>query len=731
MLVKINSFLQKTIQHYRGTRRVKTPTYLQMEMMECGAAALGIILSHYGCHIPLEKLRVDCGVSRNGSNASNLAKAARSYGLEVKVFRKEPEQLKEIAFPAILFWRFGHFLVLEGFGKNKVYLNDPASGPRVVDDKTFDENFTGVVLIIKPGSEFRKSGRKEKFMPLLKTWFKGYEKDLIFLFLTGVGMVIPGLLIPVFSKIFVDQVFLSESSSWFVPLVIGLAFSAILRLLFTWAQQGSLARFEASLSIGFSSKFFWRLLYLPVNFHIQRPPGDLAVRLSSNNEVAMQLSGQLGNTLLSLFTIVIYTIMMAFYSIPLTIIGILLSLLNFAALKHISRKRKDINQQILQENGRIFGLTTSGLRMIESIKANSSEQEFFGRWAGFQTKLLNLQQKLGMLSQTLQIAPLFLGLLTTALVLVAGSIYIINGTLSVGTFVAFQSLLISFTQPIINLVNLAGTLQEVEGSMRRIADVFQYPFSSTKQEKNSNSEKLAIKTEGYVELKNIVFGYSPLESPLIKDFSLRLNPGFRVAIVGQSGSGKSTVAALVSGLYQPWSGEILFDGRKTDEIPPLLLHQSVSIVDQSIFLFGGTIRENLTLWDPSVPEKQIHQAAIDACIYEDITSRPGGFDSEVEENGRNFSGGQRQRIEIARALINNPSVIVLDEATSALDAKTEHLIDLNLRRRGCTCLIIAHRLSTIRDCDEIIVLNKGEIVQRGTHESLLKENGLYMDLIQE
>ena len=453
------------------------------------------------------------------------------------------------------------------------------------------------------------------------------------------------------------------------------------------------------------------MLHLPVSFHIQRPPGDLAMRLYSNSDVAQQLSGQLGNTLLSLFTIVLYTAMMAFYSIPLTLIGIALSLLNFVALKYIYRKRVDMNQQMLQENGKIFGLATAGLRMIESIKANASESEFFTRWSGYQTKLLNLQQKLGVLSQSLQIAPLFLGLLTSALVLVAGSVYIINGTMSVGTFVAFQALLASFIQPIVALVNLGGTLQDVEGAMRRIADVYNYPFD-TIEKTNVGVGKIKTKTDGYVDMKEIVFGYSSLDKPLIQNFSLHLNPGSRVAIVGQSGSGKSTVAALVSGLYQPWSGEILFDGKKSDEIPPLLFHQSVSLVDQNIFLFGGTIRENLTMWDPSVPEKQIHQAAMDACIYEDIASRPGGFDSEVEENGRNFSGGQRQRIEIARALANNPSVVILDEATSALDAKTEHLIDLNLRRRGCTCLIIAHRLSTIRDCDEIIVLKKGEKIGR-------------------
>ena len=725
------SFLGKILNRYRGIDRVRTPTYLQMEMLECGAASLGIILSHYGCHVSLEKLRVDCGVSRNGSTASNISKAAKMYGLEAKAFKMEPARLRNIAYPAILFWKFGHFLVLEGFGKNKVFLNDPACGPRVIDDKTFDENFTGIVLTLKPGPEFRKSGEKARFTPLLKTWFSGHSHDLLFLFLTGIGLMVPGLLIPVFLKIFVDQVFMNDASSWFIPLILGLIFSALLRFFFIWLQQSSLVRFEAALSISFSSKFFWRLLFLPVNFHIQRPPGDLAMRLISNNDVAQQLTGQLGNTLLNLFTIAVYIVIMAFYSIPLTIIGILLSLLNFVALKYISRKRIDLNSQMLQENGKIFGLATTGLRMIESIKANSSEQEFFTRWSGYQTKLLNLEQRSGRLSQVLQTAPVFLGMLTSAIVLTAGSFYIIGGKMTVGTFVAFQALLASFTQPIVALVYLGGILQDVEGSMRRIADVYQYPFSREEQHKSPDSGRRAIKTEGYVEMKNIVFGYSSLEAPLIKDFSLSISPGNRVAIVGQSGSGKSTMAALVSGLYQPWSGKILLDGKQPDEISPLLFHQSVSLVDQNIFLFGGSIRDNLTMWDPSVPEKQIHQAAMDACIYDDIASRPGGFDSEVEENGRNFSGGQRQRIEIARALVHNPSVIILDEATSALDSTTEHLIDLNLRRRGCTCLIIAHRLSTIRDCDEIIVLKQGEIIQRGTHESLMSEEGLYKQLIKE
>ncbi len=715
-----------------GIRRVKTPTVLQMEALECGAASLGIVLAHYNKYVSLEKLRVDCGVSRNGSKASNISKAAQNHGLEVKAYKKEPEQLKDLPVPMIVFWNFYHFLVVEGFGKNKVYLNDPASGPRVVDEKTFNDSFTGVVLTFKPGPTFQPGGEKPKFFPILMNWLKGYKTSLLFLFLVGLAIIVPGLAIPVFSKIFIDQILIRQSESWIIPLLIGIALTTLLRVLLSWLQQHSLIRFEMSLSLKNSSKFLWHVLHLPMSFHTQRSAGDITMRININDQVAALLSGPLGNTLLNLFTIVFYAAMMFYYSVPLALIAIAVSLVNLLALRYISRKRVDSNQKLLQDNSRLFGFSSTGLQMIESLKATASESDFFSRWAGYHSKLLNIQQKIGRLTQTLQVIPVFLTTLSTLIILLIGSGYIIDGVITVGTFVAFQSLMASFNQPITSLVYLGSALQDAEGGLIRIEDVYNYPTSADDSDaKTSQTPTNTTKLEGYIELKNVTFGYSPLEAPLITDFSITLKPGTRVAIVGKSGCGKSTIANLVSGLYKPWKGEVLLDGKPRQTISKPTLNNSIAMVDQNLFLFEGTVKENITFWDETIADKDVIQVAKDACIHEEIAARSGAYESIVAENGKNFSGGQRQRLEIARALATKPSILILDEATSALDAKTEQLIDLNIRKKGCTCLIVAHRLSTIRDCDEIIVMDKGRIAQRGTHDELIMQEGLYQQLIKE
>ncbi len=715
-----------------GKGRIKTPTVLQMEAMECGAASLGIVLAYFGKYVPLEKLRVDCGVSRNGSTANNLTKAARNYGLAVKAYKKEPSQLRSLSVPMIVFWNFYHFLVVEGFGKNKVYLNDPATGPRVVDEKTFDDSFTGVVMTLQPGPGFEPGGEKPRFFPILLKWLKGYQSSLLFLFLVGLVLIIPGLAIPVFSKIFVDQILIRNTESWIIPLLVGLTLTAVLRALLSWIQQHSLIRFEMSISLKNASKFLWHVLHLPMSFHTQRPAGDITMRVNINDQVAALLTGQLGNTLLNILVIVFYAALMFYYSIPLAFIAIAISLMNILALRFISRKRVDSNQKLLQDNGKLFGLSSAGLQMIESLKATASESDFFSKWAGYQAKLLSIQQKLGILTQSLMVIPVFLTLMSTLIILFLGSGYIIDGIMTVGTFVAFQSVMASFNQPIVSLVNLGSSLQDVQGGLKRIEDIYNYPATAPDMASGEPvSVNKIVKLKGYVELKNVSFGYSRLESPLITNFSLDLKPGSRVAIVGRTGCGKSTLANLISGLYDPWEGEILLDGKRREELPNATLNNSISMVDQNLFLFEGTVKDNISFWDQTIANKEIIQAAKEACIHEDIAARPGAYESHVEENGKNFSGGQRQRLEIARAFAAKPSILILDEATSALDAKTEQMIDLNIRKTGCTCLIIAHRLSTIRDCDEIIVMNLGRIVQRGTHQELMSMNGLYKELIKD
>lgn len=717
----------------RTFKRVKTPTVLQMEAVECGAAALAIILAYYKSYIPLEELRVECGVSRDGSKAVNILKAARKYGLIAKGFKKEPEELRKLKGPMIIHWNFNHFLVLEGFKKDRVYLNDPAHGPRVVTYEEFDQSYTGVVITFEPSQEFKIQGEKRSMITALKTRMKGSEVALIFVVLAGLALVIPGIIIPTFTKIFVDNILLGEMQHWLFPLLIGMGLTAILRGALTWLQQYYLLRLETKIALNSSSNFFWHVLRLPIEFFSQRSGGDISSRVMINDRVAQLVSGELANAVLSSIMIVFYLILMFQYSVLLTFVGIFIALINVLFLKLVARKRSDQSQKLIQESGKLQGISMGGIQVIETLKSSGSESDFFTKWAGHQSKLLNSEQEMGVSSQLLSAVPTFLSALTTTVILAVGGLQVLDGVLTIGMLVAFQSLMASFISPVNKLVQLGSTLQEVEGNMNRLDDVLNYPLDSqfTESEEPEELDINKAKLSGFVELKNVTFGYNKLEGPLIENFNLCLKPGDRVALVGGSGSGKSTISKLIAGVYQPWSGEILFDGKPRSELPRSLVCNSLSVVDQDISMFEGTVKENLTLWDYTIEENDVFMAAKDASIHDEITNRNGGYDYLLEEGGANFSGGQRQRLEIARALVGNPTVLVLDEATSALDSKTEKWIDDSFKRRGCTCIIVAHRLSTIRDADEIIVMDRGSVVERGTHTEMMKSDGYYSRLIAQ
>lgn len=711
-------------------KRVKTPTILQMEAVECGAAALAIVLSYYGSYVPLEELRVSCGVSRDGSKASNILKAARQYGLAAKGFRLEPSALRSIALPAIVHWNFNHFLVLEGFDKTKAYLNDPAVGPRTVTIEEFDESFTGVVLTFEKGESYRPKGKKTSLVKVLRTRLRGSEAALAFVVLVSLVLIIPGLLIPAFSRIFVDYYLTNGRSEWVIPLLGGMALTAVMRAALTWLQQRYLLRLEIKLALLSASQLFWHVLRLPIEFFTQRSAGDINTRIGQNDRVAQLLSGDLATNVLNVILIVFYALLMCNYSITLTLLGVSIAVLNFVALRMVSRKRTDANQKLITAHSKWHATTFGSLQQIETIKSTGAEADAFTRWAGYQASAFNATQELGVSNQILNVVPSLLAQITTIIILAVGGVLVIEGDITMGVLVAFQSLMTSFLTPVNQMVNLGGQLQEVEGIVNRMSDVLNYQPDPQVELVNEAEPSTLAKLSGRVQIRNLTFGYSKLSPALVENFSLDLEPGKRVALVGGSGSGKSTIARLVAGLYSPWAGQILFDGKERQQISRPILNNSLRVVNQELYLFEGSIRDNLTMWDENIPEENIVQAAKDAHIHEDIMTRPGGYDYQVTENGRNFSGGQRQRLEIARALVTNPSILILDEATSALDPLTEQLIDDHLRRRGCTCLIIAHRLSTIRDCDEIIVLEHGKVVERGTHNQLWRKGGVYARLIK-
>ncbi|HKP76305.1 MAG TPA: NHLP family bacteriocin export ABC transporter peptidase/permease/ATPase subunit, partial [Longimicrobiaceae bacterium] len=710
--------------------RRKVPTVLQMEAVECGAASLAMILAHHGRRVPLDELRIACGVSRDGSKASNLLKAARNFGMEAKGYKQEPAALRQMPLPMIIHWNFNHFVVLEGFGRRgRVHLNDPAFGPRVITEEELDQSFTGVGLTFQPTAEFRKGGDERSLLASLGRRLTGSGAGLAFVVLAGLALVIPGLVAPTFTRVFVDDVLVKGLTDWVRPLLVAMGATALVMAALAWLQQSYLLRLETRLALATSTRFFWHVLHLPMQFLSQRFPGEIASRVAINDRVAQLLSGELASTTLNVVVVVFYAALMLKYDPGLTTVVVVTSALNLAALQWVSARRTDLNQRMMQDRGKAMGTAMGGLMNIETLKATGSESDFFSRWSGYYAKVVNAKQQLGEESLLLSVLPPLLMAFSTALILGMAGMRVMDGQMSMGMLVAFQALMIAFVSPVNQLITMSGTLQEVKADMNRLDDVLGAEVTYAETGGGDLPDDAPARLQGHLELRRVSFGYSRLEPALIQDFSLVLRPGSRVALVGGSGSGKSTVARVVSGLFQPWAGEVLFDGQPRAEIPRRTLINSLAVVDQDLFLFDGTVRDNVTMWDDTAPDADLAQALRDACIDDDVAARPGGVGGRVDEGGRNFSGGQRQRMEIARALVKNPSILVLDEATSALDPTTEQIIDDNLRRRGCTCLIVAHRLSTIRDCDEIVVLERGKIVQRGTHDELKDVPGKYRDLI--
>ncbi|WP_438489303.1 NHLP family bacteriocin export ABC transporter peptidase/permease/ATPase subunit [Streptomyces sp. S186] len=718
----------------KATKAVRTPTVLQMEAVECGAASLAMVLAHYGRHVPLEELRIACGVSRDGSRASNLLKAARSYGLQAKGMQMEPAALAEVQAPAILFWEFNHYVVYDGMGRRLgrrgVHLNDPDKGRRFVPTEDFDTSFTGVVLVFEPTEEFRRGGRKPSVLQALPARLRGTAGTLLAALLASLLLVGAGAALPALSRTYIDMFLIGNQTSLLGPLFAAMTAMVVLTAVLTGLQQANLLRGRIISSTLGSARFLRHLLRLPVTFFAQRAPADLVQRLQSNDAVAETLARDLAAAAVDGVVVVLYAVLLWTYDPQLTVIGVLIALLNVVAMRIVVRLRATHTQKLRADTARLTNTSYTGLQLIETMKATGGENGYFRRWAGQHAATLEEQQRLGVPSAWLAVVAPTLATLNSALILWIGGLRAVEGHISIGLLVAFQALVTRFTAPITRLNGVAGRIQDFAADVARLKDVENFPADAhyTRPDADAGTRRL----KGHVTLDDITFGYSPLDAPLLTGFSLSVGPGRQVALVGGSGSGKSTVSRLISGLYTPWEGTIRIDGQRLADIPRSALAASVSFVDQDVFLFEGTVRDNVALWDPSIPDDAVIAALQDAALYDDVIARrPDGIHSRVEQDGRNFSGGQRQRLEIARALVRRPSILVLDEVTSALDAGTEAVIMDNLRRRGCACVIIAHRLSTVRDSDEIVVLDHGAVVERGRHEELVAAGGVYAELVKE
>lgn len=720
-----------TIKQPRRKGVAKVPVVMQLEELECGAACLAMIMAYYQKWVPLEQVRTDCGVSRDGSNAKNVMLAAKHYGFEAHGYRMELDALKQNAtFPCIVHWNFDHFVVLDGFQGGKAVLNDPARGVVKVSMEQFDQAFTGVVLTFAPSESFVPSGKRKSTLAFARKRLKGAGAAVAFVALTTIIAYLFQLINPVMSRIFLDRLLTGKDPGWLTPFIALMAGLCVLQLIVEWIQTVYSLRINGKLAVIGSTSFFWRVLRLPMEFFSQRMAGDILQRHEANATIAGTLVETVAPLALNTIMMLFYLVLMVRYSPMLTLIGLGSILMNLLTARVLSQKRVNLMRVQMRDEGKLASATLAGISMTETIKSSGAESGFFRRWAGYQASVNTQSVKYARMEAYMGILPSFITAAADYMVLFFGVRFAMQGNFTLGMITAFQGFMNSFMSPAHTLIGAGQTIQEMRTQMERVEDVMQYPTDRyVKEDENLSEEADYAKLKGEVEMKQVTFGYSPLGDPVVKDLSVRIRPGGSVALVGGSGCGKSTCSKLISGLYTPWSGEILFDGRPISQIPRRVFTASVAVVDQDIILFEDTIAENIRMWDRSIADFEVILAARDAQIHDDITRRPGGYQSKLIENGRDLSGGQRQRLEIARVLAQDPSIIILDEATSALDAKTEYEVIRAIEARGITCIVIAHRLSTIRDCDEIIVLDHGQIVERGTHDELYAQNGVYRQLV--
>lgn len=707
---------------------VKVPVVMQLEVLECGAASLTMIMHYYQKWIPLEQARVDCGVSRDGSTIKNILQAARSYGMKAQAWKLEPEALlEEGPFPCILHWGFNHFVVLCGFKGKTAIINDPARGRVSVSWEEFDREFTGICATFEPDDGFEPSGKRKSAFSYARERLRGTSSAVAFVILTTTISSLIGVINPVFSRIFLDRLLTGRNPDWLIPFITAMSALALINITVLWIAAIYSVRIQGKLAAIGSSSYLWKVLRLPMQFFDQRLAADIADRQATNASIAGTLVNTFAPLILNALMMVFYLVVMLRYSLLMTAVGIGAILINTGVSALISEKRVNISRVQMRDSAKLSATTASGIQMIETIKASGAENGYFGRWAGFQASVNKQDVRYARLNMFLGTVPTAITQLANIAVLFIGVSYVLEGSFTIGMVMAFQGFLSSFMSPASSLISAGQSIQEMTTQMERIEDVMSYPADNIFEpgEKKAEYQKLT----GEIELKNITFGYTKLGDPLIRDFNMTVHPGQKIAFVGRSGCGKSTLAKLLSGLYEPWSGEILFDGTPISDIDRNVFTGSVAVINQDITLFADTIAANIKMWDDSIEDFEMILAARDADIHDDIVQRDNGYRHKMLEGGRDFSGGQRQRIEIAHGLTQDPTICILDEATSALDARTEYEVVKSISDRGITCIIIAHRLSTIRDCDEIIVLDKGIVVERGTHEELYARGGAYTRLV--
>jgi ABC-type bacteriocin/lantibiotic exporter with double-glycine peptidase domain len=655
------------------------------------AADLAKAMGRLGRTVSVEEIRRSLGAYDGDSTVDRVRAVATSVGLRVSEAPQDAEA--------------------------------PSAGaPSVVVD--------GRRLVLEPTVEFladeSRLGTRGTLGRRLRTVRSGY----VLAVLAGVALSVPGLVVAGLSRTFVDRYLIGGSDEWLRTVFIGLAAALFVQIVLGNVQTLTLDRVARKIAVHMSAESMWHTLRLPIRFFVSRPAGDTAYAVMLNDRMAWRLGGQLSTAAMGGIVAVVYGLFLVNYDILLTLVTLTLTLGGIFTVRMASKRLQPLNRDLVDGQAAASGTAASGIGAIESLKANGAENDLFRRLVARYEAVLTTRQRLTVRGQWAYALPDLFNALTITAVIALGAAQVLAGRITLGALVGFQALLFGFSAAVLRLVRTVGDFQGLVGQCHQLDSLLREPMAADVAARSAGLEDPGVpkRLSGRLEVRNLRFGYDA-DRPLIEDLSFTIEPGHRVALVGGSGSGKSTVARLVTGQLEPWGGQILFDGVARHRIPSSVLAHSVAYVQQEILLFEGTVVDNITLWDPTVPAAAVEHAARDAAILDDVLAAPGGLDAMVSEGGRNLSGGQRQRLEIARALAHNPRMVVLDEATSALDAVTEAEVDANLRRRGCACLIIAHRLSTIRDCEEIIVLDRGNVVERGTHERLLAAGGAYAHLV--
>jgi len=722
----------KFMNNYKGQqqKRKKTPTMLQMEATECGATSLSIILAYYNKYITSEEARIACGVSRDGTKAINIIRAARNYGMEAHGANLDITDLNKVNVPFIVYWQFNHFLVVEGYNESKVYLNDPATGPRSISWQDFESGYTGVVLEITPGDQFKAEGLPESttLSLLIRQLGKNFS-PVFFIILLTTALIIPKVSLPIFSKAFVDYLLIDNQRNLIPVILWGIGLSTVAMGLFSWFQAKLLYRLKMKLNIVNTVNFLWHLFHIPIRYYQQRSTGDIVQRNELSEKIAAFLAHDIPANLVGVLEIVCFALVIFLLSWQLGMVLIIVVFLNLIALQLGKRTLTDIGRQYAQEQGKLEGIETNGIQIIETLKVSGLEHYFFNRWIAHYTKVLNTEQKMVWISTYLGLVPTFLSFMTNLIMICFGAWLVMKGSITIGTIVAIQALTTSFMTPVNQLISFISKFSQLKGDIFRLNDVINTKIDPRYLKKEITEKNiLSTEAENILTINNLSFSYSPLDPPTIDNLSLKVKPCQRIAIVGASGSGKSSLAKLICGLNLLDKGDILLNNFSITTITPSALAKMIAYVDQNVLFFPGNLRENLTLWDKNINDEHIYSLLKKVNLYEEVITR-GGLSTRIVESGSNFSGGQCQRLEIVRALLRKPKLLILDEATSAMDAALEAKVYANLHDLDCTVVVIAHRLSAIKESDVIYVLNEGRIVEQGSHAELIGQAGYYNELV--